>query len=501
MNKLSWILKGVLAFSLVTEAGMAMAAYISGSTGADGAFNPTASQSIQLPPNGVFNFTDVNIPADVTITFKKNAANTPVTILASGDVTIAGAIDVSATPPADSNDISGPGIGGPGGYNGGRGGQAGGDAANWVNGLSGPNIGRAGNGPGGGSPGSYSTSTPWGRGITAGGGGAYGTAPPPPSGNCPGTPGSAYGNLTLLPLVGGSGGGGGVGGSLLPGWGGGGGGGAILIAASGTINVAGAILANGGRVAVNGVNGRGSQGGGGSGGAIRLIATTISGNGTISAAGGTIGGGELATQSVGTTYTICSNGSIGPSNGGAGRIRLESETLTRTAATNPLYVGGAPSILSIPGAPALAITSIAGIPVPAAPTGNGDVTIPAGAPNPVTVVFTTQGVTVGSTIKLTVAPPIGIAITAISAPTTGTTDNATSSVAIDIPGGSSILQASVTYTVVASLGDAMSNYAQGERVERVRLSSVLGGPSTATLITVSGKEFTVPSGVLAGLRG
>src|SRR5436309_13979651 len=71
--------------------------FSSGSTGADGAFAPTANTTLTLPPNGVFNFTTVNIPSGVTVTFVKNAANTPVTILASGTVTVAGTISVNGT--------------------------------------------------------------------------------------------------------------------------------------------------------------------------------------------------------------------------------------------------------------------------------------------------------------------------------------------------------------------------------------------------------------------
>ena len=65
-------------------------AFNSGSTGADGAFNPTTNTSLQMPASGVFNFTTVNIPFGVTVTFIRNAANTPVVILASGNVTITG---------------------------------------------------------------------------------------------------------------------------------------------------------------------------------------------------------------------------------------------------------------------------------------------------------------------------------------------------------------------------------------------------------------------------
>src|SRR5947207_5749504 len=66
----------------------------SGSTGADGAFSPTSTTTVALPATGVFNYTTVNIPTGVTVRFTRNPSNTPVTILASGDVTIAGAIDV-----------------------------------------------------------------------------------------------------------------------------------------------------------------------------------------------------------------------------------------------------------------------------------------------------------------------------------------------------------------------------------------------------------------------
>jgi hypothetical protein len=69
----------------------------------------------------------------VTVTFKRNAANTPVVMLVQGDVVIAGSIDISGKnsammgPDGDANLFDGPrgpGIGGPGGYDGGYGGDA-----------------------------------------------------------------------------------------------------------------------------------------------------------------------------------------------------------------------------------------------------------------------------------------------------------------------------------------------------------------------------------------
>lgn len=502
MNKWSSILRVAFASSLFVASGSVFAAYISGSTGADGAYNPTVSESVQLPPDGIFNYTSVNIPSGVAITYLKNAANTPVTILATGDVTIQGTINVSATTPS-STDVSVPGLAGPGGYDGGSGGQPGGWPSNWVVGYTGSNVGTAGIGPGGGAPGSIhkpaGVNVNYVADAAAGGGGAYGAAPSAAGGVCPTTPGVAYGNNNLIPLIGGSGGGGGAGGPVISGSGGGGGGGAILIAASGTINVTGAILANGGSLTAIGniTNGRGALGGGGSGGAIRLIATTVSGNGTISAVGGTSAAEQLNNSTY--SYYVCSNSANGSMNGANGRIRIEAESIARTAAANPIAVTGTPSLVFVPGLPTLSITSIGGVAVPAVPTGSADVTLPSGFTNPVDVTFVTSGVTVGSAIKLTVIPVKGVAYSATSAATTGTTSLATASVSVNLPSGTNnTLQASVTYTVVASIGDAMGVYAQGERVEKVTLATTLGSKeSTVTLTTVSGKEYVVPASVLA----
>ena len=69
----------------------------SGSTGALGAFNPASNTTVVLPADGILNYTTVNIPAGVTVTFQANSANTPVTMLAQGNVTIAGTLNVSGT--------------------------------------------------------------------------------------------------------------------------------------------------------------------------------------------------------------------------------------------------------------------------------------------------------------------------------------------------------------------------------------------------------------------
>ena len=204
----------------------------SGSTGADGAFNPTTNTEVQLPPDGIFNFTTVYVPSGITVTFKKNATNTPVHILATGNVTIVGTINLNGT----SGTSIQPGVGGPRGNDGGFGGVQGG-------------TGGKGIGPGGGIPVSYGTGG-------GGGGGGFGTVGSR-GGSYGGLGGDTYGNERIIPMIGGSGGGGGSGYGNYSGGSGGGGGGAILIASSGSITVSGAITANGG----NGVNATISAGG------------------------------------------------------------------------------------------------------------------------------------------------------------------------------------------------------------------------------------------------
>ena len=231
-------------------------AFDSGSTGADGALAPAANSGvveIQLPESGILNYTTVNIPVGVTLKFKRNTLNTPVVMLASGNVTIAGTVDVSGGHGAyvgtagdgSTGDDGVPGRGGPGGFDGGRGGST--DPAN--------RLGGAGLGPGGGKGGILGADgCGSGRYYKYIGGGAghssYGveiTASNPyyistcgwPRSDAVGVP---YGNALLQPLIGGSGGGGGLGGINFSGSGGGGGGGAALIASSGTLSLTGGCV-------------------------------------------------------------------------------------------------------------------------------------------------------------------------------------------------------------------------------------------------------------------
>jgi hypothetical protein len=129
------------------------AQFSSGSTGSDGAYSPTVSGdfdpvALGLNPAGdnVFNFTTINIPAGVTIKLRASKLrNAAVTWLATGNVTIAGTLDLSGATSVALNTNSPAQLAanrlvtepGPGGYSGGLGARGG----------VGP---QAGAGPGGG---------------------------------------------------------------------------------------------------------------------------------------------------------------------------------------------------------------------------------------------------------------------------------------------------------------------------------------------------------------
>ncbi len=431
-------------------------AFDSGSTGALGAFNPTTNTEVELPADGILNYTTVNIPTGVTVTFKKNAANTPVYILATGNVTIDGTISVNGT---DGSGIY-PGVGGPGGFDGGLGGTLNQD-------------GGKGLGPGGGYPGRSNPGMSYGG---AGGGGGFGLTGNNGYNDSSALGGNTYGNINILPVIGGSGGGGG-GGRGSSGGGGGGGGGAILIASSGTITISstGSITANGGNGAgttAAPIWSSGGGGGGGSGGAIKLMADTIAGEGTISASGGSGG--------------VTPGTSITGGSGGSGRIRLEANTVTRAASTTPAYTYSHPGTVFVINIPALTITSVGGVSVPANPTGkygSPDVTLPSTITNPVTVNISASNIPVNTQVTVTSTPEYG-ASTNATGTLTGTDASSTTSISITLSTSyQSILTAQATYTIQQAM------YWDGEKIEKVRVAATMGKGSEAVYITRSGREI------------
>ncbi|WAC71438.1 hypothetical protein OU995_17850 [Roseateles sp. SL47] len=496
-------------FAMATLAlASAHAAVNSGSTGADGALSPTVNVEIQLPPSGVLNYTSVNIPAGVTVKFKKNTTNTPAFILASGDITVAGTIDVRGADASPTGTYSDgalgddglPGLGGPGGFDGGRGGRD--DQQQRPEVIRGGTGLGPGGGPGGMEGGDGCNNVGYFKYLGIGGGYASKAYQPYGEGYYCGAGtvtvvGKAYGSPLLQPLLGGSGGGGGRGGLTFPGSGGGGGGGAILLAASGTVRVTGTINARGGDGGgLSGAN-VGGQGAGGSGGAIRLVATTVTGNGAILADGGCINASNNLRQNCGAT------GYAGQHGGAPGRIRIEAEAVTFSGTSSPAYVADVPSPIFIADTPSLRIASIAGQTVPATPTGIADVTLPGTTTGPVEVVFQTINVPVGNTVLLRVVPAYGQPVEALSPAIAGTSASGTASVSVTLPAGPSVLQATTTYTVVVAGTLDLSHFAQNEEVEKVEVTIAMEGEAKARVVTASGKAYDVSYAALraAGFRG
>ncbi len=251
-NNITNIVIGLCAVSALS---LPAQPFSSGSDGSYGPLNVTSNTVLDLPPDGKFNCTTIDVAPSVALSFRRNALNTPVYLLATSNVTINGVIDVSGM----YSGFGGGGAGGPGGFDGGQ----------------------ASNGPG----------TLPGDGLGPGGGGGDNNAPG--SGSYAGTrsftnslDGATYGNTLILPLIGGSGGGGGQAGNGY--YGGSGGGGAILIASDTSVNIAGTgiIVARGGVAPHRGF---------GSGGAVRLVAPLVGGTGLVDvqAAGGNAGVGRI----------------------------------------------------------------------------------------------------------------------------------------------------------------------------------------------------------------
>jgi hypothetical protein len=445
------IVSAAVLFGWVTAVGAQT--FSSGSNETLGAFAPGANITVALPPDGILNYTTITIPAGITVSFTPNAANTPVTMLATGDVTINGTINLDGTIGTFFVQSSGfqPGRpGGPGGFAGGAGGMGG-----LTN-----TFGSPGMGPGGGTP----TSTLNGL-MNA----SYG-AP------------SSF--VSLLPLFGGSGGAGGQqvnsSGTIFSGDAGAGGGGAIVIASTTKVmvNGTGTISARGGDHPSCPNSNFTPFGGAGSGGAIRLVAPQITNQGTLTARGGRV-------------LAQCFDA------GAAGRIRAEAlvfgpfgATTPATSIANvlgPVTAASTPALVNLP---TLAFTSVGGVAPPAAPTGSfttADVTLPPTTTNPVSVILTATNTPAPTTYTIKLLPRFATPVSQ-TVNSGGSFAISTATANVTFPNGViSGLQAFAGFTLTASLAPIID----GEPADQVLLAAGYGEPSTLTLVTKSGKEIPV----------
>lgn len=439
----------------------AQTTFNSGSTGALGPLSPTVNTAITLPDDGVLNYTTVNIPSGVTVAFIKNSANTPVTVLASGDVTIAGVVNVNGLDGVPESSTGPPlNVGasaGPGGFVGGNGGMRGTD-----------DPGTTGQGPGGGP------------------GCSQATCNNSPTGH--GTYGAAASFVSLVPLFGGSGGGGtranSQSGQTIAGGSGGGGGGAIVIASSTKVTVAGSITANGGKGGMIGLNCSFNRvTGSGSGGAIRLVAPQILGAGTIEA-------------TPGIQPSCFYNASH------SGRIRLEANTLSFAGVSTPGYASGAPtgvSPTSVPpliSAPSLRIASIAATAMPPVPTASSttpDVTLPIGTSNLVPVVLSANNIPVPTQFTIQVHSPSTSSpmLTVTSGASSGVFASSTATANVTLtPSQVTVLIAYANFSIPPTIA-MLFPLIDGEEVDHMMVAGGFGTSAPPVLITKSGKEVPV----------
>ena len=376
-----------LALLGLTARHLAAAAFSSGSDGSYGPMNITQNTTLSVPSNGVFNCTTITIGCAVNLSFAPNALNTPVYLLATGDVYIYGYIYLDA----GGGNVAQGGGGGPGGFPGGMGGIAGGHTT-------------AGDGAG---PGGGKDASGWFGGVFA-----Y-----PQNANT-----NVYGNALLYPLVGGSGGSGKD--AAAGGNGGGGGGGAILIASSTRIMFSTQCYPGTEGVYARGGAGTGNLGGGGSGGAIRLVAPTV---GTINGTGYLDTSGGLGGQVCCYTY---------PDTGSQGRIRIDctDDYSYRALIYRGSFTRGSQMWVFQPNTPELDIISAAGQSIPVGATNSVYVSLPAGSPTNQLVTLSAANFTNSIPIRISVTPDTGPSV-AFDGVIPNTGNPSTNSFNVNIPAG------------------------------------------------------------------
>lgn len=182
--------------------------------------------------------------------------------------------------------------------------------------------------------------------------------------------------------------------------------------------------------------------------------------------------------------------------GSPGRARLEAFSNTSSVrfsgAATASVSGAAPTSLTLTNAPTLQIASVGGIAAPTTPAASlttPDITLPAGTANPVAVSLQAANIPPGTNVTITVSGQMGGA-SSTSAPLAGTQASSTASASVTIPlSQPSVISATASFTLVAANGGPV--FAQGEEVERVRVTASSGDRSQLVYITKSGREIQV----------
>jgi hypothetical protein len=138
---------------------------------------------------------------------------------------------------------------------------------------------------------------------------------------------------------------------------------------------------------------------------------------------------------------------------------------------------------------------VAGVAVPGSPAGSflaaPDILLPTGTTSPITVSLSASNIPLGTTIQVTVTPQAGSATSTLSTGLAGTLASSTATASIGVfLNRPSILTATATYPLMADAGTGPI-YADGEEVTHIRVAAVMGGASSVTYLTRSGREIVV----------
>jgi hypothetical protein len=192
--------------------------------------------------------------------------------------------------------------------------------------------------------------------------------------------------------------------------------------------------------------------------------------------------------------------------GGSGRIRFDVLENDFGGSVNGVFTQGfQPIILSVPGLGIqLAIQSLAGVVVPASPSGvlaNPDVIIPAQQANPIPIVVRCTNIPLNTEISVVVHPANGPDVQAVGLNTAGTAASSTATVSLNMPRGGGIIYARAVTGIAGNAANGSAAElktrslaetgwtADGERFVKIEITAALGGPQRVAYITESGKRY------------
>jgi hypothetical protein len=111
--------------------------------------------------------------------------------------------------------------------------------------------------------------------------------------------------------------------------------------------------------------------------------------------------------------------------------------------------------------------------------------------NPIEVALTASNIPLGTVIQVTATPQSGAKTTANSSGLTGTLANSTATASVTLSLTQvNVLTATATFPLVASAGEGPL-YADGEEVTHIKVAALLGGGSTVTYLTRTGREVAI----------